>query len=145
MYIRVKRDRLTLFFTVEPSDTVHAVKARAYDSLLFVPPGSGTACQGGDKAVVGTVVCDTGVEIASDSDICLALCRCPPDDRVGNGEKGQDTTEEVRVETRVLDDRMTLADSKVENDDVLCIVLRSSDGWEDADCIFKQTLAAGDQ
>ena len=141
MYVRIKRERLTLFFTVDASTTVDEVKARLFESLAFVDRERGEEDDTKNgKPVVGQVVCDTGVRITSAGDIGLALCRYLPADSRESGDAGTDRQEQeadMPVETRTLAGNATIADSKVENDDILCIVLPG----ENADAVFRKTAA----
>ena len=146
MYVRIKRELLTLFFTVDASTTLDEIKDRLFDSLAFeVDHESETP---GERPVVGTVVCETDARISSAGDITLALCRRLPDDDKNDrndrnaadvtAEGGREPETDVRVETRILAGSSSIADSKVENDDVICIVLPG----EDVETVFKRILAS---
>ena len=137
MYVRIKRDMLTLFFTVDASTTVDELKPRLFDEVAFqVDQERDTP---GDRPVVGTVLCEPSARVSSASDITLALCRCLQDENKSDltAEDWKERETVVGVETRILAGSTTIADGKVENDDVLCIVLPG----ENAESVFRKTLA----
>ena len=143
MYVRIKRERLTLFFTVDASTTVDELKARLFDAVAFEVDQDSE--RPGERPVVGSVVCDPGARVSSAGDITLALCHCLPDEDKNDRTAGDMTAEdwkehetEIQVETRIIAGSTTIADSKVENDDVICIVLPG----EHPESVFRKTLAS---
>ena len=138
MYFRIKREILTLFFTVDASTMVDELKARVFDSVAFQVDDQESLTPG-ERPVVGTVVCEPSARVSSAGDITLALCRCLPDENKSDrtAEDWKEREADVRVETRILAGNATIADSNLENDDVLCIVLPG----ENAESVFRKTLA----
>lgn len=134
MYLRIKRDRLTLFLHVEASDHVRSLKETVFASIYWVSSDGAT---NDDKPVVGTVTSDAPV--TSPGDFSLALCRCLPAGINADSVSTQEATP-LQVETIMLGD-VSLVDSKVENDDILCVVLAG----EDPEDVFRRTMALDDE
>ena len=70
MYVRVKRRKTTLFFHVEPTETVAAVKARVAE-LLQRPPEEQRLAKGGVALEDGATLAEARVE--TDDVLTLAL------------------------------------------------------------------------
>ena len=134
MYLRIKRDRFTLFLHVEASDRVRSLKETVFASICWVSSDGAT---NDDKPVVGTVTSDAPV--TSPGDFSLALCRCLPAGINADSDSTQEATP-LQVETIMLGD-VSLVDSKVENDDILCVVLAG----EDPEDVFRRTMALDDE
>ena len=134
MYIRVKRDRLTIFVQVGASDTVHKIKQSLFDSLVFrssVSSDDVNTDQDRCEALATIVYDDDTVytRVQSADDIALVHCRYSKED-ISPQQEEEHQGRESSAETTLLDGFKTLVDSKVENDDIVWIALKRQDTGE---------------
>ena len=132
MHIRVKRDRLTIFAQVGATDTIHKIKRSLFDSLVFSRRAIDDETSGIRSEALATISYDGTTmydRVQSADDIGLVHCRwwCTRGEEDSSSLAQED---QQRLETTLLDDVKTLVDSKVENDDIVYIVLRRKDTGE---------------
>ena len=137
MYVRVKRDILTIFVKVEASDTVNKVKEYVFQSLAFRDSSSSTDESPSPSPSLHTVQYDSSITrspVTGVDDIGLVhIPHGAVDDLWNHGVDSSQRGEASSTSHQtfpLLDGLKTLVDSKVENDDVICVVLRKGDGWE---------------
>jgi len=140
MYIRIKRDGLTVFLSVEPSERIDRLKDRVFSLLRWEHTQSGVA-RNDDKPVVGTVACDGDKTVNSGDDFELLLCRHVPRKPDAEPSPSQSPSPSGTLSSGSCvqlgtNEKATLAESKVENDDVLCIQLSG----ESPDELFARTM-----
>ena len=134
MYIRIKGDGLAVFLGVEAGERIARLKDRVFSLLRWEHTQSGVACND-DKPVVGTVTCDGDKPVNSGGDFELLLCRHVP--RKPDAEPSPSGTPSSGSCVQLgANEKATLAESKVENDDVLCIQLPG----ESPDELFARTM-----
>ena len=134
MYIRVKRDRLTIFVQVGASDTVHKIKRSLFDSLVFRDQ-SDASTPGNEQSDALAIIEYDGKTmydaVQSADDIALVHCQYTKEEDIPSlQEEKQQQGREQCIQTTLLDSFKTLVDSKVENDDIIYIVLRRKDTGE---------------
>jgi hypothetical protein len=137
MYVRVKRDILTIFVKVEASDTVNKLKEYVFQSLTFRDTvSSSSLADEAPSSSLHTIQYDSSVTrspVTGMDDIGLVhIPHGSVDDIFMNQDSSQggEASSTSRKTFPLLDGLKTLVDSKVENDDVICVVLRKGDGWE---------------
>lgn len=137
MYVRVKRERLTIFVQVEASDTVHKIKQHLLDSLVFQTTQPSSKPEERRQTAIGTIVYDGNIysHVENVDDIGLVLCRYTTDHQTSSGPQKDHQAGSTNLDTRLLEGYKTLVDSKVENDDILCIVLKRKDSGEYEDAM----------
>jgi len=131
MHIRVKRDRLTIFAQVGATDTIHKIKRSLFDSLVFSRRATDDETSGIRSEALATISYDGTTmydRVQSADDIGLVHCRWCTRGEEDSSSLAQE--DQQRLETTLLDDVKTLVDSKVENDDIVYIVLRRKDTGE---------------